>query len=234
MTSYHGGKQKIGKKLANIIYDFSVNKDETDFNIEGYCEPFCGMLGVYQHIPELFKDYKLTYQAGDINESVIKMWKSVYKGWIPPKSCSRETFNLIKYDGKTSNIKGFIGHQCTYRGVFLDSYFNKPNSAIKKASENISNISNKLNNISFSSKNYTQYSNLENYIIYCDPPYANTEQRYYKGDGYVNKLSFDNTEFLIWCRKMSKNNIIFMSEYNAPSDFKKIYTNKKEKLYYLE
>ena len=53
MTSYHGGKQKIGKKIANIIYEESILiEEETGFKIKGYCEPFCGMLGVYQHIPE--------------------------------------------------------------------------------------------------------------------------------------------------------------------------------------
>jgi hypothetical protein len=35
------------------------------------------MLGVYQHIPELFSGHlRFKYQAGDINESVIKMWKA--------------------------------------------------------------------------------------------------------------------------------------------------------------
>lgn len=47
MTCYNGGKQRIGKKLADIIYDESLDIEyEYDFTIKGYCEPFCGMLGV--------------------------------------------------------------------------------------------------------------------------------------------------------------------------------------------
>jgi hypothetical protein len=57
MTSYHGGKQRIGQKLAQVIYDESMDiSEEEGFQIKGYCEPFSGMLGVYKYIPELFKE----------------------------------------------------------------------------------------------------------------------------------------------------------------------------------
>ena len=57
MTSYHGGKQRIGKQLAEIIVDESIGVVEGDeFDIKGYCEPFCGMLGVYRYIPGLFEE----------------------------------------------------------------------------------------------------------------------------------------------------------------------------------
>jgi len=47
MTAYHGGKQKIGKILANVIYDVSTEiEQDKKFVIKGYCEPFSGMLGV--------------------------------------------------------------------------------------------------------------------------------------------------------------------------------------------
>jgi hypothetical protein len=45
MTTYHGGKQRIGKKIAQIIVEESVDMSEEEgWNIKGYCEPFCGML----------------------------------------------------------------------------------------------------------------------------------------------------------------------------------------------
>ena len=49
MTSYHGGKQRIGKVLAEIIYKTSIALEDKDLKIRGYCEPFCGMLGMYRH-----------------------------------------------------------------------------------------------------------------------------------------------------------------------------------------
>ena len=85
MASYHGGKKRIGKELANIIVDETIIEDE-GWDLKGYCEPFCGMLGVYQHIPELFEDegLKLKYKAGDTNKSVIMMLNEAKKGWKPP------------------------------------------------------------------------------------------------------------------------------------------------------
>ena len=49
-------------------------------------------------------------------------------------------------------------------------------------------------------------------MIYCDPPYQGTKQ-------YANATQFDYEKFWQWCRDMSKNNIVIISEQNAPDDF---------------
>lgn len=49
------------------------------------------------------------------------------------------------------------------------------------------------------------------WIGQCDPPYQGTTS--YKTG------AFDHAEFWDWCRKMSENNIVFISEYKAPNDF---------------
>jgi hypothetical protein len=75
MCSYHGGKQRIGKRLSSVIADESlVIEDEYDFKIKGYCEPFCGMLGVYKHIPDLFEDHKpkLKYKCESKTSEYLK------------------------------------------------------------------------------------------------------------------------------------------------------------------
>ena len=44
MTAYHGGKQRIGKAIAQKIYDTTLDLEEDGKIIfKGYCEPFCGM-----------------------------------------------------------------------------------------------------------------------------------------------------------------------------------------------
>lgn len=64
MTAYHGGKQRIGKEIASIITTISHNiKSQYSFQITGYCEPFCGMLGVFSH---MLIDKHYNYKAGDI------------------------------------------------------------------------------------------------------------------------------------------------------------------------
>jgi site-specific DNA-adenine methylase len=235
MTAYHGGKKRIGKKLAQIIYDAStLIEKEYNFTIKGYCEPFCGMLGVYQHIPKLFErrtrsasrgKAKLKYKAGDINKSVVLMWKAAQKGWKPPRTITKKVFDKLKYDGKYSAVKGFVGHVWTYRGIFFDGYFPHSKSKTKQNAESVETIAKQLKQVSFKTGEYTQYSNLKGYVIYCDPPYYKTNQRYYRGDKYGNRLDFDHTSFWNWCRTMSKNNIVFVSEYRAPKGIRRIWTN---------
>jgi DNA adenine methylase len=225
MTSYHGGKQRIGKKIAEIIYDKSIDIIENEnFEIKGYCEPFCGMLGVYRHIHELFKDKKLKYKAGDINKSVILMWKESQKGWYPNINIDKNKYDKLKYSHDTA-LKGFIGHQCSFGGVYFATFRPERCTKIKlnNALEKVNNIAEDLEDVIFKNGSYKQYSNLKNYIIYCDPPYS-VWNRYYDND--YKKINFDHEEFWNWCRKMSKNNIIFISEFKAPKDFKLIYSKK--------
>lgn len=48
-------------------------------------------------------------------------------------------------------------------------------------------------------------------VVYCDPPYANTE-------GYG--VAFDPRAFYAWCRAVGKRHPLFVSEYWMPSDFR--------------
>lgn len=222
MTAYHGGKQRIGNIIADIIYK-EIKKIETIKNIKinGYCEPFCGMLGVYRYIPELFNEYNMNFKAGDLNKSVIMMWKELINGWKPQKNISEDKYNKLKKSKLDSALKGYVGHQYSFGGKYFKGYAPKYNKIINDdvAIKRLLDISLQVSNVEFNDGIYTQYSHLKNYIIYCDPPYDNTEQHY--------KIKFNSNDFYDWCRKMVKNNnILFISGYNAPKDFKIIF--KKE------
>jgi DNA adenine methylase len=222
MTTYHGGKQRLGLTIANVITDEVLDRVDDGFELKGYCEPFCGMLGVYQHIPELFEPEgceeesigNIKYLAGDRNGSVIKMWQAAQRGWKPPTTCSETKYNRIKNSKGDSALKGFIGHECSFGGQFFQGYVNKYDCKKnpKKASQKVSNIANRLQFVNFKSVNYINYSNLKNYVIYCDPPYFNTKCQY--------SNNFINADFWHWCLQMSKNNIVFISEYKIPTELK--------------
>lgn len=53
-------------------------------------------------------------------------------------------------------------------------------------------------------------------MFYCDPPYQNVKQ-------YGISKNFNHDEFWKWCRKLSKKNIVLISEQNAPQDFECIW-----------
>lgn len=60
-------------------------------------------------------------------------------------------------------------------------------------------------------------------LIYCDPPYSGITQ-YRHSD---IKDDFNSTVFWQWCReKAVEGHTVFISEYNAPADFKCIWSKK--------
>ena len=237
MTTYHGGKQKIGKYIANEMYKALTNRERGGKNtFEGYLEPFCGMCGVYDYAIDVIKVKK--YLASDINKSIILMWKKLQKGWKPPKTCNKEKFDKLKYNNKVSAEKGYLGHVCSYRGTYFDTFFPHKASKLESNYKNVIRLGKKLKKVKFYNKSYDYFSKLKNFIIYCDPPYKSTNQRYYEGYrvGRGHKLKFDSEAFWKWCKKMAKNNCVFVSEYTAPKDpkIKVIYKNKRERLYMVK
>ena len=54
-------------------------------------------------------------------------------------------------------------------------------------------------------------------MIYCDPPYENTT-------GFKDK--FDHKKYWDWVRKVSINNFVLCSEYQAPDDFIEIWSGE--------
>ena len=71
-----------------------------------------------------------------------------------------------------------------------------------------------LERLELSSKDYRKVKIPKGAIIYCDIPYNGTAE--YKQD------SFNHVEFWQWVRNKSKTNKVYISEYNAPDDFKRI------------
>lgn len=84
--------------------------------------------------------------------------------------------------------------------------------------ERLERLEHKENIVNFSSLDYQKVSFTENDIIYCDPPYENTEK-------YKNGIN--HTDFLEWA--LSQKESVFISEYQdlTPYGFTKIYEREK-------
>lgn len=67
-----------------------------------------------------------------------------------------------------------------------------------------------LNNLKIFDEDYAYFSDVENSIIYLDPPYKNTVSRAY------GKIDYER--FTEWAKMMSEKNIVIISEYTQPSD----------------
>ena len=72
-----------------------------------------------------------------------------------------------------------------------------------------------LKTAQFTCLDYREVKIPDGSIVYCDPPYAKTTS--YTTGG------FNSEEFWDYMRKISKKNIVLISEQNAPKDFECIW-----------
>lgn len=167
--------------------------------------------------------------GNDIHKELIAMFKEIQNGWEIPLHISEEEYNKVRNNKKDYPYYyvGLIGFNATFGSKYFGGYARGfkadkvtprdiPNEALRNLSEQIPNIQ----NIKFLCGDYrnNEYINLRNAVIYCDPPYQGTTK-------YATDL-FDYDVFWDWCRKMSKENWLFVSEYNAPDDFECIWCKK--------
>jgi site-specific DNA-adenine methylase len=234
MVSYHGGKQRIASKIAHYIATNTAHlADDRGLKLVGYCEPFCGMASVLNNmidhahsIPESIPSPKSSqkewhWRAGDINESVIKMWKKAQQGKVPDmKEVTTKNFYRLKGNGKSSATKGFVGHFFGYRGAyFVPIKLNITSQHKKNMLTKVKHLGQKMKSVEFLPGDYTQFSKLKNHVIFADPPFENNSHYYTENHDLLN---FDHEAFWDWCRKMSKHNLVFVCEENAPKDFVKL------------
>lgn len=165
-------------------------------------------------------------KAYDLCEDIILLWNQVKNGTFRfPKEVTEETYIRYKKSLKPSAMRAFIGFGCSFGASWFSSYCAKfsPNSRNpvlegKRAIDNMKPYIRKINELSCKS-----YDELEpiGYLIYCDPPYEGTY-------GYESVEKFDHKKFWNIMRKWSKHNVVVVSEFKAPKDFKCIW--KKERI----
>jgi len=220
MPAYGGGKSRLGKEILSVI-----EKYEEKYDWSGdYFEPFCGLLGVGIHVAESGR--RVT--ACDANKDLILMWKALKRGWSPPKSCSKKYFESLKNSKKHSAERGFAGFSCAYSGIFFAGYRVSDSSGrnfFKKSRDGIMEMTEYLDKVKFlPASDYKKFSP-KGCTIYCDPPYKNNN---FKSEHFSD---FDHDEFWDTMRIWSKHNLVFISEYKAPKDFKVIWKKKVNNIF---
>ena len=199
---YFGGKARLGKQIAQRI-------NELCGVIENYYEPFCGMCSVMEHIEAHHR------HGSDIQPDLILLLQAIMDGWIPPTDISEDEYNNLKIS-KPSALRGFVGFGCSNSGKFYGGYA-RDSTNRNYALNAYNGILKKKDRLIGSEFHYLAYTDLKvvDSVIYCDPPYNNTT-------GFTVG-SFDTSLFWEWVRKLSVNNIVIVSEYNAPNDFQVIW-----------
>lgn len=141
------------------------------------------------------------------------LWKGLQDGFIPPDSISEEEYKSLKYK-ESSALRGFVGFGSSFSGKWFGGYARSKTSNRNYTGEAKRTLLRKIKKLRDVQFNHFSYEDIRpsNALIYCDLPYFGTT-------GYSGTPEFDYEKFYDWCRTISKNNLIYISEYQMPKDF---------------
>jgi len=206
---YLGGKSRIARQIAEII-NKHVTKDTNFISL------FCGTCSVESRINTEHKT------LNDAQPYLIALLKAVQKGWEIPSEITREQYYDVKRalgsEEEDKALAGFVGFGCSFGGKWFGGYA-KNNSGTNYALQSKNSMLKKMEGMKtavFINKDYRDFVIWNGSVIYCDPPYANTTK-------YANSPDFDSEEFWEYMRELSKDNLVFISELQAPEDFVSIW-----------
>lgn len=206
---YMGSKSRIAKSIAPIL------QEAVDKMGGAYWEPFCGGCNMIDKI-RAPKRY-----ATDYNKYLIAMWRHLLENRDAeyPEEITKEEYADVRAhkENYPDWYVGYVGFLASYNGKFFGGYAGRVKTKVgtvrnyyDEARRNVFAQLDNLAGVKFSTRNYVE-SHPNGLVIYCDPPYENTTG-YATGD-------FDHKQFWQIMREWSKNNVVFISEENAPDDF---------------
>jgi DNA adenine methylase len=211
---YMGSKNRIAKEILPIM----LENRKTE---QWYVEPFCGGLGTFDKVTG-------NRLGSDKNKYLIAMWQGLQVNRTKPMEISKELYSKVRTEyNNGTNIEfddfmiGWIGWMGSFNGRFFDGGYSGKTATRDYIDEQIRNTLKQVDLLDGAIFTDKDYSNLEipnESIIYCDIPYKNTKQ-------YSTSKNFDYDNFYQWCKEMNtKEHIVYVSEYNMPSNFKCVWS----------
>ena len=208
---YMGSKRRLSKELVPIIQSYITE------NTVGYIEPFVGGANIIDKI-------KCDNRYGfDIHKQLIELFIKLQNdidgipNEIPYEEYMEVKNNKENYEDWYLGLVGFLGSfGAKYFGGYARHNKDDFTEQIQRGSiKNLKKQYDDLKDVKFECKDFREIKDIKGYVIYCDPPY--------KGATKYSTKEFPYDEFYNWCREMSKDNVVLISEYNMPEDFKCIW-----------
>lgn len=208
---YMGSKAKIAEFIVPIIQSHIVVSGSRT-----YIEPFCGGCNVIDKI------HAKNRIAADKNEYLIALFRHLQAGGGLPLEITKE-----EYDHAKENIAelppwyvGAVGFLASFNGRFFDGGYagirrenGKTRNYYQESKKNILRQvkHSSIAGIDFMVKDYRDFIP-KGCVIYCDPPYEETKD-------YISAKDFNRPEFWQTMREWSRENVVLISELQAPEDF---------------
>ena len=217
---YMGSKSRIVDNILPIIQERL-----RDYNIKTYIEPFCGGCNV---IDKVQCDTKI---ASDNHKYLIEMFKNINRIQNLPEFITKEHYSEVRecFNKDLNTYPGWyigaVGFLASYNGRFFDGGYSgvvrtkagTERNYYDEARRNLLEQIPRLKDILFQCGDYEElYSDKIDCLFYCDIPYKNTKQ-------YGSSKNFDYDRFWNWAEKMSKKNVVLISEHKAPSEWECIW-----------
>lgn len=198
---YLGGKVRQAQEVADVIAARRGNRDR-------YVEPFIGGGAVFARVSAAFTDAI----GGDVVPDLIDFWQRVRDGWTPPVELSRERWAGLR-DAEPSALRAWAGYAASYNGKWFAGY--GPMAAGRDyLAESARSTARKVATMHAAPKlvvaDYADHQVDADTVVYCDPPYADTES--YAGAG-----TFDHGRFWsVMNRWSDAGALVLVHEYTAP------------------
>ena len=204
--AYVGGKARSSDHILAIL-------NRPEFDGMAYLEPFVGYAHILRRV-----DNKYSYEASDVNKLLLSLLNGVKCGKKAPH-IPREEYERLKTQHSDSSFRRAVAaFAYSYKGKEFTGYFNDRRERGRMYAEEHKRYYDKLHDNDIFQRTRLRsidYRKLEpkDKLVYCDPPYRSTT-------GYNRDAEFDNDEFWQRMREWSRDNIVFISEYKAPRDFR--------------
>lgn len=221
---YQGSKNRLAKFIVPILQKYIKEN-----NIDTFIDCFCGGANI---VDKIKCENRI---ASDCNEDLIALLKYAQSDKdlsIAPSECPFEHYADVRSnkntDKYTKEYVALIGYCASYGGRYFDGGYGRDAKGGRSIyTERVANLKEQaphLKGIDFSCKDYKEYLNkgIKNALFYLDPPYKGTKQ--------YSKQNINYDEFYDFCRELSKDNIVVISEYNMPDDFVCIWEKERKVL----
>jgi len=205
---YMGSKRRIAKHILPIILDGRKRG-------QAYVEPFVGGCNMIDKVD----GWRI---GADSHYYLIKLWRAVQNGWIPKDNYTEAQYNMIKRNPQAypEHIVGYFGFALSFGARWLGTWRkDKNNDCVGEAYRSAIKQFKKLKGVEFYNCPFDALIIPNKALVYCDPPYRGT----YKYNG----TKYDSNRFWSWCRRLvNQGHTVFVSEYEAPSDFKCVWSQE--------
>ena len=146
-------------------------------------------------------------------------------GWEPPDSLSEEEYRRIReHKDEDMALTAFAGFGCSFGGKWFGGYGRhsakarnpgkEPQSLCAQSKRALMRDIGILRDAEFLCMDYREVPLPEGCTVYADPPYRGRMQ------AYGLKERFDSDAFWDWAREASRNHAVYVSELEAPEDFR--------------